>query len=122
MCENQYFPCFDPYIKNHLSWENSSAVIMFLRMLPIRNLSYTCHQCVVNFEKKMHKRSQNWPGMQYTLNCFYMYFVYVNSCTFVMNCVCLFVCLFFQFDPWALMNNSACTDGFPPAKEDLINK
>ena len=38
MCENQHFPCFVPQINNHLSWGNYSAVIRFLRMLPIRNI------------------------------------------------------------------------------------
>ena len=63
MCENQYFPCFDPLINNHLSWWNSSAVVRFLRMLPIRNISYLPPVCF-NFLRKMHKESQNWSGVQ----------------------------------------------------------
>ena len=35
MCENQYFPCFEPWINNHLSQWNSSAVISFSGMLSI---------------------------------------------------------------------------------------
>ena len=39
MFENQYFPCFEAWINIHLSSWNSSAVMTFLGMLPVRNLS-----------------------------------------------------------------------------------
>ena len=51
MCENQYFPCFEPQINNHWSLWNSKAIIRFPEMLPIRNIYLTCYQCVVVFEK-----------------------------------------------------------------------
>ena len=51
MCENQYFPCFEPQINNHLNKWNSSAVITFPEMLPIRNISYLLPMCCSFWEK-----------------------------------------------------------------------
>ena len=51
MCENQYFPCFEPLINNHLSWWNSSAGIRFPEMLPIRSISYLLSMCCSFWEK-----------------------------------------------------------------------
>ena len=51
MCENQYFPCFEPQINNHLSLWNSKAIIRFPEMLPIRNISYLLPMCCSFWEK-----------------------------------------------------------------------
>ena len=51
MCGSQYFPCFDPNINNHLNWWYSGAVVRFLRMLSIRNISYLSPMCGNFWEK-----------------------------------------------------------------------
>ena len=72
MRENQYFQCFDPKINDHLSQWNSSALVRFLRMLPIRNISHLSPMCC-NLWEKMHRQSQKWSGVQYPLSTCYVY-------------------------------------------------
>ena len=60
MCENQYFHCFEPQSITTWVSETPVAVIMFLGMLPERNLSYLSPMCCNFWEKYInsHKIGQ----------------------------------------------------------------